>query len=337
MMKYFISIIFIIFIIPLYTCSATTLTSNGTGGGDWDDPNAWDGANTPANLTDGDTLVILATDTITLTSTESFNGIIQVYGTFHLNNGKLTMDASSAIQLAEGSVISAEHSGENEQITIGAGNKITSDDINLLITPNQLTAGSIEGGGCAVTMDCDDNPLPVEVIYFRAIELDNAIQLEWATSSEENFDYFTIERSSDGRIFYDHVKIFSGNPSSRAVRKYEYIDEMPYPGLSYYRLKATDFDGFFEYHGVVSANLEDAQPDILIYANPMVREWFTVSYNGDHESAFKVLNITGQIIEEGTVKPGLNEIQVPASMKSSIYFFLVDGLNTTIVKKFVIR
>jgi len=338
MKSYFIFIVFITLVIPIFSISAATLYSNGTNGGDWDDPNSWDGINTPTDIADGDTLVIQLGDTITLSGIITFNGVIQVYGVLVLDNGKLNMDASSVIQFAPGSAINTIGSGQNNTISIGApSNSISTDEINDLTIPNQLTESSLEAGGCAVTLDCDDNPLPVEVVYFRALEQAGSIKLEWATSFEENFDFFTIERSSDGKTFLDFIKLFSKTEYSSKTKTYAFIDEMPFPGLSYYRLKSTDFDGSIEYHGVVSVNREDDQPDILLYASPMIRDIITISYNGEKESPFKVLNIAGQIIEEGIILPGLNEIQIPQSMSSSIYFFHIEGSNSLIVKKFIIR
>ncbi len=295
--------------------------------------------NTPDDMSAGDTLVIQFGDTITIDGNESFSGVIQIYGVLILDNARLSMsDTASVVQFAPGSDIIALNEGENEYISIGnPSNKITSSDINDLIIPNQLTNGSIDDGGCAVTGDCDDNPLPIRVMYFRAIEQSVTIKLEWATSFEENFEYFTLERSSDGRIFNDFAKIYSNTILSSLTKMYEFIDEMPFPGLSYYRLKATDFDGSNEYHGVVSANLENIEPDVLIYPSPTIRDQITVSYNGIQESAFCILNITGKVIGNGILLPGLNEIIISPSIHSSVYFIQVEGSSSPIVKKFVIR
>ena len=339
MKVFFIFIVFVVIALPSKQSSATTLTSNGTGGGDWDVAASWDNTNTPADMSAGDTLVIQLGDTITITGNASFTGVLQIYGVLILDNARLNLGTGSVVQLAAGSDIIALNNGNNEYISIGSpSNRISSTYINnTLVKPNQLTGDNISDGGCAVTGDCDDDPLPVDVTYFRAIELSSTIKLEWATSFEEDFDYFTLERSSDGRIFNDHVKIYSNTTLSSFTKKYEYIDEMPFPGLSYYRLKATDFNGSFEYHGVVSANLEDAEADILIYSNPNVRDQITISYNGEQESPFRIIDITGNMIEEGILLPGLNEIMISPSIHSSLYFIQVEGSSSPIVKKFVLR
>jgi len=316
----FILIVLVACSLPIIKSSAATLYSNGTGGGNWTDASSWDGINTPDDMSAGDILVIQSGDIITLSSVAFFDGVIQVFGTLLLDNGKLTMDDTSVIILEAGSSIIAQNSGQNESIKIGSS-RITSDEINTIAPPTILTEAT----------------LPVEVIYFKATEMPGAIKLEWATSFEENFDYFSIERSSDGYNFHEYAIIYSNTIQSSLTKKYEYIDEMPFPNLSYYRLKATDIDGSYEYHGVVSINLEDANPNILIYPNPAINDQITVSFNGVQKSVFSIINIAGQVIEDGILLPGLNEIIITPSIYSSIYFIQVEGPGFPIVKKFIIR
>ena len=332
----FILIVIVAIVQPSLKCSAATLTSNGAGGGDWDVAASWDNTNTPDDMSDGDTLVIQLGDTITIDANESFNGVIQIYGVLILDGGRLVMNSTSVIQFALGSDIISTGPGQSDQIDIGSS-KITSGDIDDLVTPNQLNEDNLEDGGCAVTGLCDDDPLPVEIVYFKAIKMKRAVKLEWATSFEENFDFFTIERSSDGYNYHNYTIIYSNTILSSLTKKYEYTDEMPFPGLSYYRLKATDLDGSYEYHGVVNANLENIEPDVLIYPNPTIKDQVTISYNGIEESTYHIINITGKVIEDGILLPGLNEIIIPPSVNSSIYFLRVDGNGASIVKKFVIR
>jgi hypothetical protein len=335
----FIFIVIVAIALPGIKCSAATLTSNGTGGGDWDVAASWDNTNTPDNMSAGDTLVIQLGDTITITGNAAFTGVLQIYGVLILDNARLNLGSGSVVQLAEGSDIIALNNGENEYISIGSqSNRISSSYINdTLVKPNQLTEDNISIGGCAVTGLCDENPLPVKVTYFRAIEMKESIKLEWATSFEENFDFFTIERSSDGYNYNEYAFIYSKTILSSLTKSYEYTDEMPFPGLSYYRLKATDLDGSYEYHGVVNANLGNIEPDVLIYPSPTIKNQVTISYNGKQESNYNIINITGNIIENGILLPGLNEIIIPPSINSSIYFLQVDGYDASIVKKFVIR
>jgi hypothetical protein len=152
---------------------------------------------------------------------------------------------------------------------------------------------------------------------------------------EENFDFFTIERSSDGRYFQDYGKIFSRTTYSDVIKKYEFIDEMPFSGLSYYRLKATDFDGSFEYHGVVAVTIENLTPNLLLYPNPITGHHVSVSYSGESETTYQILKITGEIIESGVIQPGVNSIDINSLLDQGIYFFNLEG--NKISRKFIVR
>lgn len=315
---------------------ATIVESNGTGGGNWINGSSWNGGSTPVN---GDTVVILAGDVITISSNLSFDGVIQVYGTLSLDGGKLSMDASSAIQLAEGSSIEAIGAGENNSISIGgSSNKLTTDDINSLSIPNQLTEESVAaGGGCAETGLCDDNPLPVEVIYFSARTKDQGVQLNWATSSEEDFDYFTIERSSDGENFNKLVNLYSKSEFSNKKKEYQFFDEMPMSGYSFYRLKATDFDGYSEYHGIASIRMENINESIKLFPNPTNGRQVSINFSGKTDTRFKLVSFTGNIIQTGTIRQGINEIQFTTELSPGIYFIQLEGSGAALPQKLVIR
>jgi len=98
------------------------------------------------------------------------------------------------------------------------------------------------------------NTLPIELIDFNAFEKDGIIYIDWATVSEINNDYFTIERSKDGSDF-EFIDEVLGAGTSNHLITYGTIDEDPYYGTSYYRLKQTDFDGKFEYSDLEIVNI----------------------------------------------------------------------------------
>jgi hypothetical protein len=119
--------------------------------------------------------------------------------------------------------------------------------------------------------------LPVEFLFFTA-SLNNQKQvvLNWATASELNNDFFTIERSVDG-LTWEVVDLVNGSGTTSLRNDYSTIDPRPYSGLSYYRLKQTDFDGAFEYADIVSV------------------------FNGNEAvQLIKVINILGQEVEQNT-------------------------------------
>jgi hypothetical protein len=91
--------------------------------------------------------------------------------------------------------------------------------------------------------------LPIEMALFEIRKADNSVNLIWTTASETNNDYFTIERSADGRNFAA-IGMVDGAGNSTSSLDYSYTDDEPLAGTSYYRIKQTDYDGQFSYSDV---------------------------------------------------------------------------------------
>jgi Lamin Tail Domain len=93
--------------------------------------------------------------------------------------------------------------------------------------------------------------MPVEMLSFEVIKKETHSVLYFSTASETNNDYFTIERSADGRN-YNAIGEMKGGGNSNTTIAYEFTDEKPFVGINYYRIKQTDFDGKYSYSDIKS-------------------------------------------------------------------------------------
>jgi hypothetical protein len=90
------------------------------------------------------------------------------------------------------------------------------------------------------------NALPVELIDFNANLIDDSKTLiEWSTASENNCDYFIIDKSKNG-FDWDYLSKVSGHGNSTQQIDYRIVDNYPTQGITYYRLTQVDFDGNYE-------------------------------------------------------------------------------------------
>ncbi len=141
--------------------------------------------------------------------------------------------------------------------------------------------------------------LPIELISLNAVKDHQQINVQWVTAVEVNCDHFTVERSVDGEHFEPIARVKgAGNKSS--VSQYLYVDEQPLYGMSYYRLRQTDFDGNFSYTETVTARfdiLPAATSGIKIFPNPVVSgEQFHISLpDGSFEAGEEVLIVLADI------------------------------------------
>ena len=140
------------------------------------------------------------------------------------------------------------------------------------------------------------NPLPVELLWFDARPEGSMVRLDWATATERNNDHFTIERSADGDRFTDVTRV-PGAGNSTSMLSYTELDPHPLPGLSFYRLRQTDFDGTSTVSAMVPVRMAGngaAGLVVLTGADAVV---------GLHDmaagSAVDVLDMTGRAVWQG--------------------------------------
>ncbi len=138
--------------------------------------------------------------------------------------------------------------------------------------------------------------LPIELVNFEAeVDQDNReVILSWATATETNNDFFTVEKSATGQQ-WNNVLLVVGAGNSDELIEYEAVDTNPLPGLSYYRLKQTDFEGSSTYSETIGVSLITNQSGpIEIYPNPASNR--LVIRGPANLGALQVVNSLGQDI-----------------------------------------
>jgi autotransporter-associated beta strand protein len=130
------------------------------------------------------------------------------------------------------------------------------------------------------------SPLPIELLSFNAMQNETAVDLLWSTASEINNDYFTIEKSKDA-MHFEQVFTKKGAGNSNTVLNYKEVDKNPFSGVSYYRLKQTDFNGDFTYSDIV--------PVSMINKNALNVNW--VKYNAETGVIYGIVNSTNKKID----------------------------------------
>jgi hypothetical protein len=131
------------------------------------------------------------------------------------------------------------------------------------------TRGGISLPG-QVTIGWGYNALPIELIAFDAKVEEKNVRLRWSTATEINNDYFTLERSADGRNF-EKIGIVRGSGNTTTRRDYDFLDESPLDGESYYRMRQTDYDGKFEVFDPKRVEFKKAALDdskLTVWPNP---------------------------------------------------------------------
>ena len=186
-------------------------------------------------------------------------------------------------------------------------------------TPYCEPAGGF-AGPLGYSKDGYDASLPIELLFFKATKNVDKISLSWATASELNFDYFDVEKSSDGSNFHSiaHVK---GNGTTNIRQDYSLDDEKPLLGKNYYRLKSVDFDGYTEYFNVVMVDF-DGKMDFSVYPNPSDGVTFSAETNFIPQSrAFVVVYTTlGSEVARFEMPGNSVAVSMPVKLESGVYY-----------------
>jgi hypothetical protein len=149
-----------------------------------------------------------------------------------------------------------------------------------------------------------DAALPIELFDFVATATkEGRVKLQWTTATEINNDFFSVEHAAPG-VEFNNIFHVPGAGTTTLKTSYEELHENPYPGINYYRLKQTDFDGTSSYSKIVSA---DVVKTTSVYPNPVIDRW-TVAFGaeGNHKKMIEVLDLTGKkIVDYKTQLPSV--------------------------------
>lgn len=288
------------------------------------------------NSSTGD-LEISSTGTLTIKS----GGVLEVQNDFDIRNGAMVVVETGGIITVGGDFQNFNNSNDvTINGTLDVTGNLTNGNGGVIGGSGNITVGGTvtNNGSIGGSTGNDLGTLPVEVLYFDgSIDAQYHAVLEWATTSEENFDFFTIERSLDG-LSYEIAGTVGGAGNSKGTLYYTYIDEQKIEGSIYYRLKATDIDGFEEYHGVVSLQGK-GMSGILIFPNPSNGKSITLvnSFSGNGRLELNIMDMSGRTVYSQKVNFGQNTINFNRLLEKGNYFLIVRSNENTYNEKFIVQ
>jgi len=150
-------------------------------------------------------------------------------------------------------------------------------------------------------------PLPVELLSFNSKAEPENIEFNWVTATEINNEFFTLERSSD-LYAWEIVGHVQGAGTTSEIQQYSFRDHSPREGISYYRLKQTDFDGQFEYFDPLSVSYMPGADGLDFRVARHPDQW-TIFVPGEGAYHIEMYDLTGRKIYSDMV---VNNITIPA-------------------------
>lgn len=143
-----------------------------------------------------------------------------------------------------------------------------------------------------------NTPLPVDLVNFTGKGFEKYNHLSWLTVSETNNDHFELERSVNGTEFYS-IAVVKGAGTTSTGNSYFYKDDKIEERNYYYRLKQVDYNGDFQYKGIVLVNRSANNSGTIasVFPNPFLNK-ITIIFNGSikEDVTVSLFNFAGKEI-----------------------------------------
>jgi len=177
-------------------------------------------------------------------------------------------------------------------------------------------AGNVgDSGSEGFTFVLEEKPLAVELSDFSATRTRGGIELNWATETEQDNDYFAVEHATNG-LDFSTLKTIAGAGTSQARNSYAYMHDAPMNGTNYYRLRAVEFSGketysdvlvekFYTFGGTITAYPQPAAAQAKIYVDSPVEEL----------GALSVYDLSGRLVftKDVAIEVGENLLDLDCS------------------------
>lgn len=209
-------------------------------------------------------------------------------------------------------------------------------------TGNVTTTGALSSNSIAsfgpFTFGSITYVLPVTLVKFSAYNYNGKAIVDWTTADEMNVNFYDVERSDNGIVFY-HI----GNLAARnqpGLQQYELADANSLQAVTYYRLRSVDMDGKTKLSQVITINNGNIPDKYITVANPAHA---SIHLNVQHMTgvfAYRINTVSGQTIQKGTIYapvPGTQEINLSPWIKMGVFVLEIQKPGYSFSQKIVIK
>ena len=182
--------------------------------------------------------------------------------------------------------------------------------------------------------------LPVDILTFNGILTEDLrVKLNWATASEINAGYYSVERSTDG-FDYSGIGTVPAVGNSTSLSNYELYDNHPPKGTIYYKLTEFDVNGFATFLGYVVINNRASLPMLNVFPNPAQNSVTLRLKNFATPTAnYELYDAHGALINNGTITLDNNgdmDYKMDISdFNAGMYFIKINTGEEILTKTFV--
>jgi choice-of-anchor B domain-containing protein len=187
-------------------------------------------------------------------------------------------------------------------------------------------------------------PVPVELInWYGSVEKGFNL-LHWNTATENNTDFFEVERSRDG-LEFSVIGTVAATGTSAQVVDYQLRDETAPAGGSYYRLRMVDQDGSYEYSEIIHLYRREKSGDIIRVYPTIVEgtEGIIINHDLSEEQLadleIRIIDASGRLLQSAVPfsDQGIYLMANWPDLAAGVYFLNIQGAQTQYVQRIVVQ
>ncbi len=161
---------------------------------------------------------------------------------------------------------------------------------------------------------------PVKFGGISASEANSLVKLNWNIETEINTNSYIIERATNGDNFSE-VGTLKANHSAN----YVWMDNAANNGINYYRIKAIDNNGTYQYSTIIRINVGKVKGGLNVYPNPVKGCQVNVELSGISKGTYvvNIFNMNGSLAHTTTLSSEGTSLSksviLPSNVKTGNY------------------
>ncbi|WP_301923765.1 T9SS type A sorting domain-containing protein [Ferruginibacter sp.] len=181
--------------------------------------------------------------------------------------------------------------------------------------------------------------LPLSFTSIKAYPVNNDVKVAWQVQEELNISMYEIEKSVNGVDFK-----FVNTTAKKSTGNYSWIDQAPFAGRNYYRIKSIDQSEVIVYSPIVAVVVAGHGTNFTIVPNPVKGKVINLQFANQTKGSyqFSLMNSSGQQVLSSMAQISNNStskvLNMPAVLPAGIYKLQIAGpANIKETQKLIIK